>query len=334
MATMDLNPVTLTLQLMDIDSTSGKEGAVIGWVEGLLSQRRWRIRRIPVAAGRANLHATSGEANIAVTFSTHLDTVPPYIPPRLEGGKIWGRGACDAKGIAAAMICAAERLRARGVAVGLLFVVGEETAHDGAHAANAKASPSRVLINGEPTESTLGVGTKGALRMIVRTKGEAAHSAYPHLGHSAIDDLVELLYDLQAIEWPHDEILGPTTVNIGAISGGVADNVLAPSAEARLMFRIVSPKEEVIALCGHWAEGRGELKIGVSVPPVKLATVPGFKTSVVAFATDIPELSNWGTPYLFGPGSIRFAHRDDEHINVAELQAAVEAYERLALAAL
>ncbi|MDQ6831299.1 MAG: peptidase dimerization domain-containing protein, partial [Gemmatimonadota bacterium] len=189
-----------------------------------------------------------------------------------------------------------------------------------------------VLINGEPTESMLGVGTKGALRMVVRTKGEAAHSAYPHLGHSAIEDLVELLYDLHAIEWPRDDVLGDTTVNIGAISGGVADNVLAPGAEARLMFRTVSPKEEVIALCEHWVEGRGELKIGVSVPPIKLATVAGFKTSVVAFATDIPELSNWGTPYLFGPGSIRFAHRDDEHIDVAELQAAVEAYERLALA--
>ncbi|MEP6692626.1 MAG: M20/M25/M40 family metallo-hydrolase [Gemmatimonadaceae bacterium] len=333
----DLNVTTLAKQLVEIDSTSGRESGVIGWVEGLLSQRRWRARRIAVSPMRSDLFATWTEGQCAVTFSTHLDTVPPFIPPRLEGGTLWGRGACDAKGIAAAMICAAERLRARGVAVGLLFVVGEETSHDGARAANAYAAslpvkPSRVLINGEPTESILGTGTKGAIRFVVRTKGEAAHSAYPHLGHSAIDDLVALLHELKTIALPGDALLGETTVNIGAISGGVADNVLAPLAEARLMFRTVTPKEEIIALCERWTRGRAQLEIGVSVPHVTLATVPGFTTGVVAFATDIPALTNWGTPYLFGPGSITVAHRDDEQIAVSELVNAVEEYERLALA--
>jgi acetylornithine deacetylase len=272
-----------------------------------------------------------------VTLSTHLDTVPPFIPPRLEGSKIHGRGACDAKGIAAAMICAAERLRDANVPVALLFVVGEEVTHDGAHAANeafaAKQIPatSRVLINGEPTESTLAVGTKGAIRVIVRTKGQAAHSAYPHLGHSATRDLVHLLAELDGKPLPSDSLLGDTTVNIGGLSGGVADNVVAPSAEARLMIRLVTPPTEVRALIEQWANGRAELEWGPVVPPVKLQVLDGFETSVAAFATDIPALPNWGTPLLFGPGSIHVAHRDDEFIEVEELRAAVDAYEKIVM---
>src|SRR5919202_1829684 len=237
---------------MRIDSTSGREGEVVAFAHRLLEERGWRVRRIPVSQGRDDVLATWTDVP-PVTLSTHLDTVPPYLPPRREGGLLWGRGACDAKGIAAAMVCAAERLRAREVPVALLFVVGEETAHDGAHAANRAAIRSRALINGEPTESTLALGTKGALRVIVRTRGEAAHSAYPHLGHSAIDDLVELLHDLRRVSFPRDATLGDTTVNIGTISGGVADNILAPSAEARLMLRIVSPVPEVLGVIRKWA---------------------------------------------------------------------------------
>jgi acetylornithine deacetylase len=232
------------------------------------------------------------------------------------------------------MVCAAERLRARGVAVALLFVVGEETSHDGAHAANAVPTSSRVLINGEPTESTLAVGTKGALRAVVRTRGRAAHSAYPDRGRSATRDLVVLLAELERLELPHDELLGATTINIGELSGGVADNVLAPAAEARLMARLVTPPEIVVEVLRRWAEGRATLELGATVPPVTLGVVPGFPTSVVAYATDIPALGNWGTPYLFGPGSIHVAHSDEEHVEVAELVASVGAYERLALAAL
>lgn len=328
-----LDPVAVATDLMRIDSTSGREGAVIDFAHGLLEARGWRVRRIPVSAGRDDLHATSVDAPL-VTLSTHLDTVPPFIPPRLEGPRLWGRGACDAKGIAAAMICAAERLRARDVPVGLLFVVGEEVSHDGAHAANAVPTTSRVLINGEPTESTLGLGTKGALRVTLRTHGEAAHSAYPELGRSAIDALVELLHDLRSAEFPCDELLGPTTVNVGMIAGGVADNVIAPAAEARLMLRLVSEPAENLWLIERWVGTRASVEPGVAMPPVRLSTVPGFETSVVAFATDIPELTRWGTPYLFGPGSVHYAHRDDEHIEVAELIAAVDAYERLVVAAL
>jgi acetylornithine deacetylase len=276
-----------------------------------------------------------------VVLSTHLDTVPPFIPPRLDGDLLRGRGACDAKGIAAAMICAAERLRERELPIGLLFVVGEEVTHDGAHAANEFAraffttgANSRILINGEPTESTLGVGTKGAMRVFVRTTGQAAHSAYPHLGHSATRDLVHLLADLDDLEWPSDDLLGETTVNIGHLAGGVADNVMAPHAEARLMIRLVTSPDEVWKLVEQWAAGRAVVERGPTVPPVRLGVFPGFATSVAAFATDIPELGEWGRPHLFGPGSIHVAHRDDEHVRIDELRSAVDAYERLATAAL
>ncbi|MGH7670301.1 MAG: peptidase dimerization domain-containing protein, partial [Gemmatimonadaceae bacterium] len=188
---------------------------------------------------------------------------------------------------------------------------------------------SRAIIDGEPTESKLGLGTKGAVRVTVRTKGQPAHSAYPHLGHSAIDDLVALLAQLPHLELPRSALFGETTVNIGRISGGVADNVVAPWAEARLMARIVSPAADVMRILERWAAGRAELEEGPMVPPVELGVVPGFETSVVAFATDIPVLGNWGTPYLFGPGSIHVAHRDDEHVRLDELRAAVDAYTRI-----
>jgi acetylornithine deacetylase len=220
-----------------------------------------------------------------------------------------------------------------GVPVALLFVVGEEATHDGAHAANewavANGFPSVALINGEPTESTLALGTKGALRVVVRTEGEAAHSAYPHLGRSATRALVHLLATLDELDLPRDPVLGDTTINIGRLAGGVADNVVAPSAEARLMARLVTDPNEVWARLERWSAGRATLERGVEVPPVRLGTMDGFPTSVVAFATDIPALPAWGTPYLFGPGSIHVAHRDDEYIGVSELAAAVDSYERL-----
>jgi acetylornithine deacetylase len=331
---MHPDPVELTVNLMAIDSTSGREGDVISWLDDYLRTLGWRTTRIPVSARRDNLFATVVDAPL-VTLSTHLDTVPPFIAPRRDGGHIHGRGACDAKGIAAAMITAASRLRADGLPVAMLFVVGEEVAHDGAHAANeafaAKRVPStsRALVNGEPTESTLAVGTKGAVRVVARTAGQAAHSAYPHLGHSATRSLAHLLAELDRLEFPRDELLGETTVNIGSLAGGVADNVVAPWAEARLMIRLVTPVEPVAAIVEKWAAGRATLAWGAMVPPVRLGVVDGFATSVAAFATDIPVLSNWGSPYLFGPGSIHVAHRDDESMSVDELVRSVDGYEKI-----
>jgi acetylornithine deacetylase len=324
--------IAVTEWLMTFDSTSGRESALTTAFGQALERLGWRLTRIPAPGGRENLLATAGPAPY-VTLSTHLDTVPPYLPPTIAGDRVHGRGACDAKGIAAAMLSSAERVRGAGGSVALLFVVGEETTHDGAHAANewalAHSFPSIALVNGEPTESTLALGTKGALRVVVRTEGEAAHSAYPHLGRSATRALVQLLAELDALEMPTDELLGDTTINIGRLSGGVADNVVAPDAEARLMARLVSDADEVWARLERWSRGRATLERGIEVPAVRLGTLPGYATSVVAFATDIPALPAWGTPYLFGPGSIHVAHRDDESVRIAELRAAVDVYARM-----
>ena len=328
-----MDPVEIAVALMDIESTSGNEGRVISYVERTLSANGWRCVQIPVSEGRDSLYAKSGP-NAPVTLSTHLDTVPPFIPPTRKDGRLYGRGSCDAKGIAAAMICAAERLRADGVGVGLLFVVGEETTHDGAAAANLHPTTSRILINGEPTESTLALGTKGAMRITLRTSGEAAHSAYPHLGRSATSSLVKLLSEIDTLDLPSDPLLGATTVNIGRLNGGVADNVVAPAAEARLMIRLVSDADQLLEQLRRWVGDRATIELGPVVPAVRLGALDGFETSVAAYATDIPKLGNWGTPYLFGPGSIHVAHRDDEHVSESELRAAVAAYVRIASAAL
>jgi acetylornithine deacetylase len=329
----NLDVVALTVKLMEIDSTSGREGAVISWLEGYLREQRWPVRRIGVTPGRDDLLATFGD-HPQVTLSTHLDTVPPFIPPRLDGDALWGRGACDAKGIAASMIVAAERLRDQGSSIALLFVVGEEVSHDGAEAANREPTSSKVLVNGEPTESTLATGTKGAMRFSIRTKGKAAHSAYPQLGRSAISDLIALLAEMETLQLPNDRQLGDATINIGMISGGVADNVMAPEATAHCMARLVTDPAEFATFLRKWIGDRAELTVGITVPLVRLGTLDGFPTSVAAYATDIPKLGNWGKPYLFGPGSIHLAHRDDEHIGVAELHAAPDAYVRIAKRAL
>ena len=325
--------VELAARMMEIDSTSGQEGALVDWLEAYLAGLDWRVQRIPVTPGRDDILATWGDAH-EVTLSTHLDTVPPFLPPRVADGKLWGRGACDAKGIAAAMIAAATTLRERGVPVGLLFVVGEEVSHDGAVAANAHPTASRILVNGEPTESALATGTKGAMRLTLRTTGQAAHSAYPQLGKSAIAGLARLIVELESLDLPRDEQLGETTINVGGIAGGVADNVVAPWAEARLMARLVSAPEDLQRALERWLDGRGTLEPGITVPFVRLGTLPGFPTTVAAYATDIPKLTRWGTPYLFGPGSIHVAHRDDEHVSIEELRGAADAYVRIVEAAL
>ncbi len=323
----------LAIRLMEVESTSGNESLVVTVMEELLTSRRWYTERIPVTPGRDCVLGVSA-ADPLITLSTHLDTVPPYVPPRLDGDTLHGRGACDAKGIAASMILAGEKLRSQGVPVALLFVVGEETTHDGAHAANARPTTSRVLINGEPTESTLALGTKGALRVQVRAQGKAAHSAYPDMGTSAIHALVGALADIHAYPWPTDDLLGETTVNVGMIAGGVADNVFAPSADARVMFRTVTPVESLWPHIEQWANGRVHVERGILAPPMHLNVLPGFATSVAKFATDVPALDRWGTPYLFGPGSIHVAHTMEERVSVGELDRAVDAYVRIALGAL
>ena len=258
----------------------------------------------------------------AVVLSTHIDCVPPFFPSRVEGGRLYGRGACDAKGALAAQVTAVERLRESGEErVGLLFVVGEERGSDGAAAANAISPGPAFLVNGEPTESKLGLATRGAFRVKLRATGRAAHSSQPERGISAIDLLIDALVELRGIALPEDPQLGRTFYATGLISGGIAPNVISPSAEAELNFRTVGPGSEVLERLAP-LRSRVALETVLEVPPVRMRTVPGFETAAFAFTTDIPLLDRWGEPLLFGPGSILDAHTDGEHVEIEELEAA------------
>jgi acetylornithine deacetylase len=323
--------VSLAAELLTLQSTTGQESGAVDFVSRWLVARGWNVTLQEVSRGRANVWASRSGGSGGVTFSTHLDTVPPFFPPRLEGARLFGRGSSDAKGIAAAMMVAADRLVTGGEKnVELLFVVGEEKASDGARAANNLGTKSRFLINGEPTESKLASGAKGSLRATIRTRGREAHSAYPHLGQSAIEPLLELLPTIRKLPLPTDPVLGETTVNIGTIKGGTEANIIPAHAEAEIMFRLVTNVEPIKKMVLDWAKGRAEVEFGSHIPAQRFATVPGFQTGPVAYTSDIPLLSNWGEPFLFGPGSIHVAHTPDEYIDVEELRTSVDSYERLA----
>ena len=318
--------VALAAELLAIPSSTGDERAVVDFVARWLIARGWNVHVQEVSKGRGNVWAS--RAGGGVTMSTHVDTVPPYIPPRLDGDHLYGRGSCDAKGIAAAMMAAADRLATSGEQrVDLLLVVGEEKGSDGARAANRLTPTSRFLINGEPTESKLASGAKGSQRVMVRTRGRAAHSAYPHLGQSAIEPLLALLPTVHQLDMPSDPVLGKTTVNIGVVRGGTEANIIPENAEAELMFRLVGDVAPLRKALEKWAKGKAELEYGSFIPAQHFHVIPGFETVPVAYTSDIPLLDRWGTPLLFGPGSIHVAHTVDEHIPVSELRAAVDAYE-------
>jgi acetylornithine deacetylase len=327
-----IDPVELARRLVDIPSVTGDEAGVARWIADELRALGYVVELFDGAPGRPNVFAATA-APPRVVFSTHLDTVPPFIPARVQDGFLYGRGSCDAKGIAAAQIAAAERLRAGGEQrLGLLFVVDEETGGQGARTANTypRAADCRYLVNGEPTQNRLVQGCKGSLRVVLRTRGPGGHSAYPDASASAIDVLLEVLRDLKAAAWPADPLLGDTTCNIGTLAGGEALNVIAREAQAGLQIRLVTPPPETEALLRHIVRDRAEIETLSATPPVWLAAPDGFETDVVAFSTDIPHLSRWGTPLLLGPGSIFDAHRPEERVAVGELERAVGLYQRLA----
>lgn len=332
--------VSLTRSLVDIDSTTGREGVAGRWLADYLRGRNWSVEEQRVDDTRFNVIAHISGAvpgfTPEVVFSTHFDCVPTFFSSRVEGDRLFGRGACDAKGILAAQVAAAEQLRREGESrVGLVFVVGEERGSDGAREANdaARGGASRFLINGEPTDNRLGLATRGILRLRLRASGRAAHSSFPELGESAIDKLIDALIQLRSIPMPSDPVLGQTHYTVGLISGGVAPNVVSPSAEAEVMFRTTSDAAEV-----RQAVAPIERLVAVDhvleVPPVRLKTVPGFETAVFPYTTDIPFLPAWGEPLLFGPGSIHVAHTADEWVSIAELHAAAGHYLTLAKALL
>ncbi len=324
-----LDPIAFARALVDIDSTTGREQAAGEWLAAALEQRGYTVQRQPVSEGRFNVFATL-DPDPRVVLSTHFDCVPPHIPSDMRDGKLYGRGSCDAKGILAAQLAAVERLRADAERrVALLFVVGEERGSDGAVVANRSAIRTKFLINGEPTDSRLGIATRGNLRVKLTATGRAAHSATPEHGVSAIDKLLDALVRVRAMQWPADALLGTTFYSIGLIEGGIAPNVISPSASAELMFRIVGSPDDVLERV-RTLEPLVDVTEVLRVPMVRLHTVPGVDATVFPFTTDIPLLNRWGTPLLFGPGSILVAHTSDEHVRVDEVHDAIGTYVTLA----
>jgi acetylornithine deacetylase len=324
-----MDPAELTKELIVRYSPTGEEGVATDFMAEILAGCGYRVLRQPVTEGRCNIYAT-GERPPVVVFATHLDVVPPALPLAEDSDWIYGRGACDAKGVAAAMVAAALRLRDGGEdRIGLLFTVGEEIGSDGAKAAGSLEPKGQFVINGEPTENKLSIGQKGAFGLRLTAKGRAAHSAYPEEGVSAIELLLRTLERLRGLTHPSDPLLGSTTLNIGRITGGVAANVIAGEATADLLFRTVASPSLL------WAAVERSLAPGVTVtvtidsPPVRAPALPGWETTVVRYGSDLPHLASWGTGYQLGPGTIKLAHSDEERIRKADLGRAVELYAKL-----
>ncbi len=336
---MALDPVQLTRQLVEIESTTYNEGAVGAFLHDFLQAQRYAVERMAVpqpetgggTGERFNVYAALPGIQPDVVLSTHMDTVPPFFGWSEDDEFMYGRGSSDAKGIIAAQIAAAELLRDAGVRVGLLFVVGEERDSAGARVANEHPKGSRFLINGEPTDNRLALASKGALRVEMRARGKMAHSAYPELGESAIDKLVEALHDVLAMQLPTDPEIGESTLNIGLIEGGRAPNVIADQADAFLLIRTVGPTEETKRALINTVGDRADVTFSLDMPCVRMKQLEGMETMVAKFATDIPSLTNWGEPLLLGPGSIHVAHTPFEKLAKKELLKAVDLYAEVAL---
>ncbi len=323
-----MNLFELTKNLMNIPSVSGDEEAVGFFLRDYLEGLGWTVEMQAVSANQNNVIAYLNDTP-RVFLSTHIDTVPPFIQASEDENKIYGRGACDAKGIIASQIFAAEKLRKQGVNdIGLLFTVDEEQSSTGAKVANLHpiAAKCEYMINGEPTDLDLAIGSKGAFRVLIKTTGKAAHSAYPEQGDSAIEKLLDILQDIREIEFPNDEFFGETTCNIGTLNGGLKINIIPANAEAGLLIRLTTPREPIQEILEQTIGERGELEVTSFSLPVKMLEVEGFKQKVVRFTTDIPHLPNWGQPLLLGAGSILVAHTKDEFVLKKDLETAVGLY--------
>ena len=326
-----MDVIDLTRRLVDIESTTGQEDAVGEFLAHGLAQLGYDVERIPVEDQRFNVYATpQGHPQPPVVLSTHMDTVPPFIPSSEDAEKVYGRGSCDAKGIIASQIAASERLRADGNYVGLLFLVGEERDSLGAKVANEHARGSKYLINGEPTENKVALASKGSLRVEVTARGKMAHSAYPELGESAIMKLLDVLARIRAMDLPVNPEVGPCTMNIGMIHGGRAPNVIPDHARADLLYRLVGPSDDLRKRIALTAGDRVHVEFTLEIPYMRFNTPEGMPTMVAAFTTDIPALPNWGEPLLVGPGSIHVAHTEGEFIEKKQLHEAVDLYSTIA----
>jgi len=319
----------LTRRLIEIESITENEAEIARFLGEYLSGLEYQVTLQEVSQRRWNVVATAGQPDLV--FTTHMDTVPPYVPFREDAEYLYGRGACDAKGLIAAQVEAAQTLRREGESrLGLLFVVGEERNSTGAISANKSPIGSRFFIDGEPTENRLALGTKGALRAEVITRGKAAHSAYPEAGESAVLKLLDILEAIRRLTFPTHDLFGDTTCNIGVLEGGRRANVIPDYARAEVMFRSAEPLGTIMAHLESIVTGRGEVRCLFEVPAIRMNGESGFDTTVVSFSTDVPFLTDWGEPYLLGPGSILDAHTDHERISKKELMTGVELYVRLA----
>ncbi|HEY4900651.1 MAG TPA: M20/M25/M40 family metallo-hydrolase [Terriglobales bacterium] len=326
---MDL--FALTRKLVDIESITGNEVEVGDVMARELTAMGYIVERMPVEGERFNVWATHpGHPRPELVLSTHMDTVPPFISSSETPERIYGRGSCDAKGIIVAQIAAAEKLKTDGIHVGLLFLVGEERDSQGALAANQDPRGSKFLINGEPTENRIALASKGTLRVEVVAKGRMAHSAYPELGESAIEKLLDALDNVRKMKLPVHPQAGPSTLNIGLIEGGRAPNVIPDHASANLLIRLVGPAAELRHQITAAVSGKAEANFILEIPFMVLGTIPGIETMIAAFTTDIPALTNWGKPLLIGPGSIHVAHTEGEYIEKKQLLDAVDLYTRIA----
>ena len=332
-----IDPIAFARQLIDIPSTSDNELAIAELLERELTRLGYTTQRHDVSATRFNLLARAGGAP-RVVLNSHIDTVPPWFASSEDEENVYGRGACDTKGIVAAMIVAGERLRSRGIQdFAFLFVVGEETDSIGAKTANTAFANlgSEYVLVGEPTESTFARASKGALTCTIRFEGVAAHSAYPHLGDSAINRMVAAIAEINATDWGRHELLGEATVNVGVVRGGQKPNIIAAEAECELIFRLVTTPEDVQARLEALLERhRGRITSARGNEPQFMVVPAGEKSEVVSFNTDVPWLKNLGKPLLFGPGSILDAHGKNEKIAKRELLAAIETYEAMVVALL
>jgi acetylornithine deacetylase len=329
-----MNVFELTRALVDVESITDNEEQIgdvlFAHLSELASRFSGRAELMPVEPRRNNVFACWGEPT--VTLSTHMDTVPPFYASREDDQHIWGRGACDTKGIIAAMIFAVRELLEAGQRnIALLFVVDEERNSAGALAAAKDPRGSKFIINGEPTENKLALGSKGALRFEVVATGRMAHSAYPELGESAIEKLLDVLQEIRRVRLPVDEILGASTLNIGTIAGGRARNVIPDHAKAELFIRLVDDGESTRARIRQAVEGKAEVRDVRITPAVHLGSpLSGFETTIVSFTTDVPNFAgSWGTPYLIGPGSIHLAHTEEERIPKGQILEAIQIYKRM-----
>ena len=310
--------------LLSFDSTSGKEREVADWLLQTLQAPKKEL--FEVGDGTANLLFSWGTPR--VVFCTHMDTVPPYIPPTIETEVVKGRGSCDAKGQVFAMYTACKELEKEGFTdFGLLLLAGEETGSWGAKAFSKTGFTAPFLIVGEPTENKMVSASKGTLSYDLKFTGEAFHSGYPQYGVSAVDLFNEFYNRLKAQDWGVDPELGETTWNVGLLHSDNPQNILSPELTCRLYFRTTFVSHEAVQ---RWMQAIPEASLRApGDTPAHYVTLQGFESAPVAFGSDAPHLSGFGHKIICGPGSIRVAHRPEEHILVKDLEKAVELYVKM-----